>query len=188
MHCKISRERLSILNNGRHASGYINTKDKYNNQCDRHNDALDKICGGCGKESAQCCIADDDQCTDDHGNLIIDPEHAGKKLSAGGKTGSGIRDKKDYDENSTDRLENFFLITVAVAEKGWKGNRISCYMSIAADSFCYDPPVQISTDGKSDGCPAGIGNSGQISKSRKSHQKPTAHVRSFGTHGGNKRT
>ena len=61
-------------------------------------------------------------------------------------------------------------------------------MCVAANFFCYNPPVYVSSNCKTNGCPASICNTGKISKSRQTHQKPAAHVRSLCTHGCYKRT
>ena len=148
----------------------------------RHNDALDKICGGCGKESAKCCIADDDQCTDDHGYLINVPEQAGKKLSAGGKTGSGIRHKENHDHNCRNCHQCMAFITVSVFEKSRQRDGIVCFVGITAQAFCNDQPGEIGTDCKPDRSPAGLSTTGKIRNTGQSHQKPAAHVRCFRTH------
>ena len=156
---------------------------KYDHKSDGHDDTLDKVRGRCCQESSQCGVSNDDQCTDDHSWQIFYTEETCKKFTTGCKSGSCIRNKKDHDKNCSDRLQDLFLISVTITEKGWQCNGISCHMCVAADSFCHDPPVYVSSDRKANGCPACICNTGKISKSRQAHQKPAAHVRSLCTHG-----
>ena len=155
---------------------------KYDHKSDGHDDTLDKVRGRCCQESSQCGVSNDDQCTDDHSWQIFYTEETCKKFTTGCKSGSCIRNKKDHDKNRSDRLQDLFLISVTITEKGWQCNGISCHMCVAADSFCHDPPVYVSSDRKANGCPACICNTGKISKSRQAHQKPAAHVRSLCTH------
>ena len=91
---------------------------KYNDQCDGHDDALDKVCGGCRKESSKSRISDDDQCTDDHGSQIFYSEQTGEQFSAGSETGSCIWNKEDHNKNSSDRLQDPAVVPETIAEKG----------------------------------------------------------------------
>ena len=133
---------------------------------DGHDDTLDKVRGRCCQESSQCGVSNDDQCTDDHSWQIFYTEETCKKFTTGCKSGSCIRNKKDYDKNRSDGLQDLLLISVTVTEKGWQCNGVSCHMCVAADSFCHDPPVYVCSDGKANGCPACVCNTGKISKSR----------------------
>lgn len=65
----------------------------------------------------QCGISNNNQCTDDHGRQIFYAKETGKKLTTGCKSGSCIRNKKDYDKNRSDGLQDLLLISVTVTEK-----------------------------------------------------------------------
>ena len=85
-------------------------------------------------------------------------------------------------------MKDLTLISVSVTEKRRKRDRIAGYESVAADPFCYDPPVYVRSDGKSDGSPSGVGNTCQIGQTGKPHQKPAAHIGGFGAHCRHKRS
>ena len=61
-------------------------------------------------------------------------------------------------------------------------------MSVAADSLCNDLPVDICSDGKTDGGPSCVRDTGQVRKTRETHEKPAAHVGGFRAHGCHKRS
>ena len=129
-----------------------------------------------------------DDRTYDHSGNIINPEQAGKQFSACGESGGCVRYEKYNDKNRSDRLKDLTLISVSVTEKRRKRDRIAGYESVAADPFCYDPPVYVRSDGESDGSPSGVGNTCQIGQTGKPHQKPAAHIGGFGAHCRHKRS
>ena len=56
-------------------------------------------------------------------------------------------------------------------------------LTVTAQPFGCDQPVNVSSHCQSDGCPGGVGNSTPVRHSRQSHEKPSGHIRSFCTHG-----
>ena len=151
-----------MINNCGRTACYRNTEAKYNDQCDGHDNALDKVCCGCCKETTQSSISDNDKCTDDHCCQIAYSKKTGEKLSACSKSGSCIWNKENNNKNSSDRLQDFSVIAETVAEKGWQCDRIAGYMCVEANPFCYDLPVEIGSDRQADSCPSGICDSGKI--------------------------
>ncbi len=55
-------------------------------------------------------------------------------------------------------------------------------MGVAADPFCHDLPVDVSSDGKADSGPSCVRDTGQVRETRESHKKPAAHVRGLRAH------
>src|SRR5699024_2468202 len=53
---------------------------------------------------------------------------------------------------------------------------------VDTDSLGNDEPVEIRTDGKTNGCPCSVRNTGEVSDAGQTHEEPAAHVRGFGTH------
>ena len=161
-HGEISRKGFCMINNCGRTACYRNTEAKYNDQCDGHDNALDKVCCGCCKETTQSGISDNDKCTDDHCCQIAYSKKTGEKLSACSKSGSCIWNKENNNKNSSDRLQDFSVIAETVAEKGWQCDRIAGHMCVETNSFCYDLPVEIGSDRQADSCPSGICDSGKI--------------------------
>jgi len=145
-------------------------------QRNAHDNALDQISSACGKKSANRRIGNDNNRTDEHGRCVIKTEHTIEKLSAGGKTGSGIRNKENQDDNAGDPCENFFGIAITVGEKFRQGDGVLRQLRIAAQTTGYRKPVDISADRQTDCRPTRIRNTGQICNAGKSHEKPAAHI------------
>ena len=55
---------------------------------------------------------------------------------------------------------------------------------IEPQALCHDEPVQVSTQGQTDGRPAGLGHAAEQGQTGHAHQQVGAHVRSLGAHGG----
>ena len=162
--------------------------DQYDDQGTGHDDTLDQISGTCGQKSAQGSVSHDNDGTYDHGRHIRNTEECGKEFAAGSESGRSVRYKENYDHDGRNCQQGIAFIPVAVCKKRWDRNGIICFVGIAAQTFCDDEPVQISSDSKSDGSPSCFGTAGQICDTRQTHQKPAAHVRGFGTHSSHDRT
>ncbi len=80
------------------------------------------------------------------------------------------------------------LVMVTVGKEIRDGDGVVSYYGIAAETLCYQKPVQIGSDCKSDRGPACVCNTGQICYARETHEKPAAHIRCFRTHCGNDRS
>ena len=185
---EVSGHGFCIVHNGTETADFADTKTKYNNDCDRHNNTLDKVCRTCCEESAQCGVSYDNDCTDQHCRQIIHSEQVCKQLAAGCKSGSRIRYKENDDQQCCDYGKNTFVISVTVGKEQRQCRRISADMRIITKSLGNNKPVYISSDCQSDCSPRCISRTGQVSNARQSHQQPAAHVRGLGTHGGDERS
>ena len=115
--------------------------------------------------------------------MVIPPEELVEQLAAGGEAGGGVGHKEDQNDQRSDAHEHVSVIPIAVGEKIRNGNGVSTALGVHTQTLGNDQPVQISTNGKTDGGPADLGASAQIRQSRKSHKQITAHVRRLCTHG-----
>ena len=148
---------------------------------------MDQIGGAGCKEAAQRRITYDDDGADDHGPEVIDAKEAAEEFSAGSKTGCCIGNKKQDDDDGCNGVEYVFIVVITLREKIRNRNGIDM-MGISTNSFGNDEPVDIGPQSQSDGGPGSVSDSRKVSDAGQSHQKPAAHIRGFGAHGGDKGT
>ena len=98
------------------------------------------------------------------------------------------KNKENNDHCSSNQLQDPFFIMITVGKEIGNRKGIRCHLRISPDSLRHHQPVYISSNSQADGRPSGICNTGQISDSRQSHQKPAAHIRGFCTHCSNERS
>ncbi len=163
------------------AAGRPDTETKHRQQCNRHDDGLNKIRERRGKKSAGCRIEHDDDRADDHREMIIHSEQRMKKLPAGRKSGRRIGNEKNDDPDRCQKGQYMLCITVPVGEKLRQRNRVRP-LRVAAQLLRDQQPVEIRTAGQPDYRPPHIRSACEICQSRQTHQQITAHIRSLGAH------
>ena len=183
-HGKIPRQALGIAHDGIHAASGGHAEAQDHDQRHRHDDGLDEIRERGCQETAHDRVDHDHRGRDQHSRHIVHAEQSRKQLSAGRKAGGGIRDKEYDDHNCRDGREQITLISPPLGEKLGHRNGVKPG-GVAADAARHDEPVQIRAHCKADGRPSGLRQAGQIRHTRQAHQKPAAHIRGLGAHGGN---
>ena len=186
-HGQVARHGLCILDDDIHAAGGMDTVDDDGYQRNRHDDALDQVGGACRHKAAHCTVQDDNDCACDHRNRVVDAEHRVEQLAAGSKAGCGVRDEENDDDNGCDARQNALLVAVAVGEEGRQGDRV-CRMGVQTDLARDEKPVEVGADRKTDCGPARITDTGQVRKTRQTHQQPGTHIGGLRTHRNDKRT
>ena len=94
-----------------------------------------------------------------------------EKLSAGGKARSGVGNEENDNDDCRRESKHTRSVVKSVGEK--VGECICVYLfGIRTNSFCYDQPVKIRTDGKTCRRPERFSDSRCKSNSGQSHKKP----------------
>ena len=95
MEGQIARQRLCIVDDSIQSACLADTESNYHNQGNGHNDALQQIrCAGC-QETTDAGIRNDDNSTQNHGNVIIHAKERLKQFAAGRESGCRIGDKEN---------------------------------------------------------------------------------------------
>ena len=169
-HAEIARKSFGVFNDSSRAAGLNRAENKNDDKSRGHDDALDEVRRGCRKESAHRRVEHDDEGADQHGCVIVEPEQRVEKLSAGGKTGCGIRHEKHNNEHRCECCDQIPVITIALREEFRQSDRIR-FLGVPAEPLGDNQPVEICSGGKTDAGPGDIGKSRQIGKSGKAHQQ-----------------
>lgn len=187
-HVQITGHSLYVSDDGIPAAGYFHTEEQNDDQRDGHKDTLDQVCcAGCQK-AAGGGVANDDNGGNDHSPNIVHAEQTAEEFAAGSEAGCCVRDEEHDNDDGGNAHEDVFVITVSAGEKVRDRDGVVCHMGVDTDSLGDDEPVEISTDGKTDGCPRRVCHTCQVSNAGQTHEEPTAHVGGFGTHGCDKGT
>ena len=181
-HIQITGQCLGIGDDGIPAAGYFHTEQQDDDDSDSHKNTLHQVGGTGCQEAAGYGIAHDDNGADDHCQNIVHAEDAAEQFAAGSEAGCCVGNEEHDDNNGRDTHEDIFVITVSAGEKVRHGDGVICHVGVDTDSLGNDEPVEIRTDGKTNGCPCSVRNTGEVSDAGQTHEEPAAHVRGFGTH------
>ena len=84
------------------ATGHVDTVKYNDDQRDGHNNTLDEVSGRHCHKAAHDSISYNNNGAYDHGNVIICSEQAGEQGSDSLKSGRGVRDKENQDDDGRD--------------------------------------------------------------------------------------
>ena len=149
---------------------------------EKADDTLDEVGKGCGQESAQSTVGYDNHGTQDHSQSVVHTEQGGEQLTAGGKAGGGVRNEENNDKQSRDQGQHAMLITKATGKEVGQGEGVHT-LTVYAQGLGHEQPVEVCTDGKTDGGPRGLGQSTHQGNGGKTHQEPSAHIGGLCAHG-----
>ena len=111
-------------------------------------------------------------------------EQAGEQLAAGDKAAGGIDGKENENEYRRDHQNDLFLLVETVAQKVGHGDGVTGDHGVGVEPAGHQQPVEVGAHRQTDCRPRGVGNAAPVGHTRQAHEKPTAHIRGFGTHGG----
>lgn len=185
-HVQVAGHCLYVCDDGIPAAGYFHAEQQDDDEGNGHKDALDQVCGACRQKTARCRIANDDNGGDNHRPNIVHAEQAAEQFPAGSEAGGCVRDEEYDDDDGGNAHEDVFMITVSAGEKVRDSDGVVRHMGVDTDPLGNDEPVEISTDGKTDGCPCRVCHTCQVRNAGQTHEEPAAHIGGFGTHGGDK--
>ena len=98
-------------------------------------------------------------------------------------------EREEYEnEYSRDRHNDLLLFAEAVREELGNSDRVVRSNAVSAESLGDDKPVEVGTDGQTDGGPGGLRQATHHGDGRKTHEEPAAHVGGLRAHGGDQGT
>ena len=169
------------------ACGY-KTDDDNGCKGNDHNDALHKVRGTFRQESAQNGVDQNEEGTQEHHGNVACAEQSREELSAGYKAACRVNRKEDQNERRRDGHDQLSFFAEAVGEELGKSNGVVRLHAVTAQTLGNDEPVEVGANGKSDGSPSRVGKTEPVGNAGQTHEQPSAHVGSFGTHCGDPRT
>ena len=178
---EVSRQRPGVAHDCAHSAGLIDAEKHNDDQRDGHENTLHKVrCGHC-EESAHCRVGDDDKRADDHGDMIIKSKKAVEHCSDCLESGCCIGNEENKDDQSSDAGQYMLIVSVSsgVEIRNRKGADL---LGVSAQKPGDKKEVEVGADRQSDRGPGDFCKTGDVSKSRKTHQKVAAHVRCLGAH------
>ena len=100
---EITGKRARICRDIGHSAGFLNSEKDYDDQGDRHKDALHKVRGGDREESAEYCVRYDNDRAKDHSSVIINSEKAVEQCSYCLESGSRVRNEEYKNDERCDQ-------------------------------------------------------------------------------------
>ena len=91
--------------------------------------------------------------------------------TAGGKTGSRIRNEENDDKYCCDQCDDVAVVAESLTEKVRQCDRIH-FLGVDTKSFCHEKPVEICADRETERRPECFRNTCHQRHCRKSHQEP----------------
>ena len=178
---KITRKGVRVFHDRVKPACLADPEEYDDDQSDRHENTLDQVCRGNGKETAERRIPDDDDSTYDHGGVIIKAEQTVEKRSDRLEARCSIRYKENDDDQRRDACKRMALVAVP-SRKEIRNRKCPDLVGVSAKQSRDQQPVEVCSDSETDCSPADLRNTGEVSQSRKTHEQITAHIRSFRTH------
>ena len=100
---EITGKRACICSDIGHSAGFLNSEEDYDDQSDRHKDALHKVRGRDRKESAEYCVRYNNDRAKDHSSVIINSEEAVEQCTYCLEAGSRVRNEEYKNDERSDQ-------------------------------------------------------------------------------------
>ena len=172
-----------VFKNVANAASFFCAENNNNGKSDDHNDRLHEIRSAFRKEAAEDGVKQNKHSSQNQHGYVGCAEQGGKEFSASDEAAGRVNGEENQNEHRGKKHNALILFTKTVGKEFGQGDGIVCANAVTAKTLGYDEPVEVGSYRKTEGRPKGIGKTAPIGDAGKPHQKPSAHIRGFGTHG-----